>query len=466
MKKNLLAFAFLLFTFYQSFSQIDMGLPSATGKGGAAGAVLYDWECIGINPANLGWEKNHRFSLSTMIFGISAQSKALDYGQLKKAITHPTDTFSKADKKIFADLFTDKDGLNLQLNTNWLTFSFAIPKVGGFAMNVRDRTFGHVRLNQNAADIVFMGMNAPIFQDTMAFFDSLSTIFDGCKIGYTHYRELNLAYGVKFFGIGGTKDSSKVSVYAGVGFKYLWGLGDLEMTANNNILTGHSSFSSKYGINYGNIKNFTPESTPGLFSSVGNGTAFDLGMGIGIGKVKITFSAVDMGKITWDKNVLIANNTLLDTMYFNGINSWNITQQANQMFSDSGIIEFKPGPSYSTELPSKLRFGIGYQITKRIIAGADVVTPMSDNPTNLERAFYAVGTEIEVASNLRFAFGFSGNSTYGFSLPMGITLARFFKIMEVSVATNDILTYFSHGSNPNISLSVCLFRINVPKKKK
>ena len=86
--------------------------------------------------------------------------------------------------------------------------------------------------------------------------------------------------------------------------------------------------------------------------------------------------------------------------------------------------------------------------------------------TNLEKAFYAVGTEIEVASNLRFAFGFSGNSTYGFSLPMGITLARFFKIMEVSVATNDILTYFSHGSNPNISLSVCLFRINVPKKKK
>lgn len=88
-------------TSYLSFSQIDMGLPVATGKGGAANGIVKDWECIGINPANLGWENNYKFSISAVIFGISAQSKALDYNQMKNAILHPGDTFSKADKKVF-----------------------------------------------------------------------------------------------------------------------------------------------------------------------------------------------------------------------------------------------------------------------------------------------------------------------------------------------------------------------------
>ncbi|MBI4929171.1 MAG: hypothetical protein HY841_00290 [Bacteroidetes bacterium] len=450
------------------FSQIDMGLPVATGKGGVANGIVRDWECVGINPANLGWENNYRFSISTMIFGISAQSGAMDYGQLKNAILHPGDTFSTADKSAYAGLFSNAEGLNLASNIDWLTFSFRVPKVGGFAMNLRDRSFGHIKLNKNAAEILFMGMNAPIFQDTMAFLKNISTIFNGSKIGYMHYRELNLAYGAKLFGIGGTKDSSKISFYGGIGVKYLWGLADFEMVADNNVLTGHSAISSKYGVNYGNIKNFTPETSSGIFPSVGTGTAFDIGAGIGIGKIKITLSAVDMGKITWDKNVLIAHDTLLpDTSQFNfnGINSWDMAQQASQMFNDSGLIHFEPGPAYKTEMLSKFRLGVGWQLSKRMVVGADLVMPMSDNPANLENAFFAAGTEIELASNFKFSFGFAGNSVYKFSLPVGITLGRFFKICELRLATNDILTYLSPGSNPNISLSLSLFRFNVDKKK-
>lgn len=473
MKKILLTSAICLFTSYLSFSQIDMGLPVATGKGGAANGIVKDWECIGINPANLGWENNYKFSISAMIVGISAQSKALDYGQLKNAITHPGDTFSAADKKLFAELFTTKDGLNLQSNIDWLTFSFAVPKVGGFAMNIRDRSFAHVTLNENAADILFKGMNAAIFQPSnwnqLDSIDKIiSHVFDGSKISYLHYRELNLAYGAKLFGIGGTKDSSAVSVYGGVGFKYLWGMGNFEMIAENGVLNGRSALSSKYGVDYGNIQNFTPETSSGIFPSVGGGTAFDLGVGVGIGKMKITFSAVDMGKITWNKNVLVAVDTLMpDTSQFNygGINSWNMAEQASNMFNDSGLIEFKPGPAYSTDILSKFRLGIGYRFTKRIVAGADMVMPMTDNPANLENAFIAVGAEFALANNFFFSMGVSGNSNYGFSLPCGITLGRFAKIFEVRVATNDLLTYFTHGSNPNVSVAFSLFRFNAAEKK-
>jgi len=467
MKKIFIISFFPLFPYFL-FAQVDLGLPGSTGKGGVANGIVKDWECIGINPANLGWESNYRFSVSTMIFGISAQSKALDYSQLKTAILHPSDTFSTASKINYASLFTDKDGLNLQSNLNWLTFSVAVPKVGGFAWNVRDRTFGHVRLNQNAADILFLGTNAPIFQDTLAFLQNMSKIFDGSNVSFMHYREMNFAYGTKIIGFGGTKDSSKVSIYGGIGFKYLWGLGNFEMKAENGVLTGRSAFSSKYGINYGTIQNFTPETTTGIFPSVGNGTAFDLGTGIGIGKIKITLSATDIGQIKWSKNVLVADDTLMpDTSQFNfqGIDSWNMSQQANNLFNDSGIVKFKPGSPYTTVLPSRFRLGIGFKVTKRFSVGADVVTPMSKNPGNLENAYFAVGFQADLASNFFVSAGVAGNSTYGFSIPFGITLGRFFKIMEVSIATNDLLTYISPGSNPNISLAISVFRFNLDKKK-
>jgi hypothetical protein len=468
MKKILLPIAYCLLPILM-FAQVDMGLPSVTGKGGAANGVAKDWECIGINPANLGWKKNHDFSISGMIVGLSVQSRALDYMQLKNAITHPSDTFSTADKKAYANLFTCQDGLNMQTNLDWLTFSFKVPKAGCFAMNIRDRSFGHVTLSKNSADVLFNGVNADIFKDTLNFIKNISTFFDGTKVSYMHYREMNVAWGTKLFGIGGTPDSSAVSFYGGIGFKYLWGLGDFETIVENGVLTGHSALSSKSGVQYGTIKNFTPESSAGIFPAVGGGTAFDLGLGVGIGKMKITLSAVDMGSINWDKNVLIADDTLLpkpSQFNYGGINSWNMAEQGSHMFNDSGLVHFKPGPAYSTPLPSKFRFGVGYEFSRRLVMGADLVLPMSNNPANLQNAFVAWGMELELATNLAFSIGVGGNSNYGLSMPFGLKLGHFFKIMEVRIATNDILTYISPGKNPNISLAMSLFCFNYDKKKK
>lgn len=467
MEKTWFNFLSFFFTF-SVFAQVDMGLPVATGKGGASNGIVYDWECIGINPSNLGWEKNHRFSISTMIFGISVHSGAMDYYQLKNAIMYPNDTFSQADKANYASVFANREGLNLQSNLNWLTFSFRVPKVGGFGVNVRDRTFGHVKLNKNAAEILFMGKDAPIFKDTTFWLQpdlqkTVAKVYDGSKAGFMHYRELNLSYGTKLFGIGGTNDSNKVSFYGGIGFKYLWGLGNMEMVAQDGKLTGHNAFSSRYKIDYSDVNNFSPEQSA---STAGSGTALDMGAGVGFGKFKITLSAVDMGKITWNKNVLVINDTLLDSsLVTEGLNSWNVLEQGNLFRTDSGMFEFKPGNPYETKLPSKLRFGIGWQIGERMAIAADVVSPMSHNPVNLESAFFALGTEMELASNLKFSFGFAGNSTYKFALPCGITLGSFFKVMELCVATNDILTFISPGENPNISLSLSLFRFNLRDRK-
>ncbi|MFI5164804.1 MAG: DUF5723 family protein, partial [Bacteroidia bacterium] len=469
MKKLLLTFNLFLLSSLL-FAQADLGLPSATGKGGVANGVAKDWECIGVNPANLGWESNHKFSISAVIIGISIQSSALNYSQLMNAYLHKSDGFSASEQRNFANTFTDKDGLKLQGNSDWFTFSLTFPKIGGFAMNVRDRLFATVHLNQNAADILFLGSNAPIFQTPSGYTQNMSTILNGTNVSYMHYREVNFDYGVKVLGIGGTKDSSAISIYAGIGFKYLWGLGNMNLSAENGQLTGNAAFSNSYGIDYGTIPSFTAQSATGIFPSVGTGSALDLGFGIGIGtKMKITFSATDIGQITWNKNTLTTQDALLpDTskLNFHGINSFNIPKQASALLSDSGIVKVKQGTSYTTVLPSLYRMGIGYQFTKRFLMGADIVMPLNNHPENLQNAYYAVGAQVELAKNLILSFGLAGNSDYGLSIPLGVTLKHVFKIMEVGLATNNILPYITHENSPNISFARSFLRFDLDRKKK
>src|ERR1041385_826894 len=105
MKRILLLLAIVFVT--PLCAQIDMGIPSAAGKGGTSTAIVKDWEAVGINPSNLGWNSNYRFSMSVASFGLSAQSKAMDFSTLKHAMLHPSDTFTTAEKQNYADLFTN-----------------------------------------------------------------------------------------------------------------------------------------------------------------------------------------------------------------------------------------------------------------------------------------------------------------------------------------------------------------------
>ena len=51
-----LVLLFISFTGYISFSQIEGYVSSAAGRGGVATTFVTDYQCIGINPANLGFD--------------------------------------------------------------------------------------------------------------------------------------------------------------------------------------------------------------------------------------------------------------------------------------------------------------------------------------------------------------------------------------------------------------------------
>ncbi|MCU0433987.1 MAG: DUF5723 family protein [Bacteroidia bacterium] len=464
MKRALLS-ALLLATGFSLHAQIDMGVPAATGKGGVSTALLQNWEVIGINPANLGWSTNYKFSIGVLNFGFSAQSRALDVTTLRKAFTNPSAQFTPQQKQEFANLFSTADGLNMQMHVNWLAASIAFPKFGGLAINLRDRAFAHVGLSNNAADILFNGVNSAPYQDSTILNQNISSVFDGTNASLLHYRELNLAYGRRILKAG-TEDAEGVpaiQLFAGVGVKYIWGLGNMDVDVQNGQLNGHASFVNSYNINYGNLQNFTPQSTDLLFDAVGKGIGVDAGASAIINnKFRFGVSVTDLGSITWGSNVLLTSDTLMPALdsTSTGLNSWELGSQSGNFFGQNGLLNVAPGPDYTTALPARLRFGASMRVGKRIDIGADYVIPLNNELFNLGKPYLAVGGEINVFGTAKLSLGVSGNSELGWSVPAGFTIGTF-GIFEVYVATGDVLTFFTKNDNPHLSVAVGVLRFNL-----
>ncbi|HVA99575.1 MAG TPA: hypothetical protein VNG53_11830, partial [Bacteroidia bacterium] len=95
-------FVLSLFAFQTLKAQVDLAVPTAVSKGGAATAILKNWEAIGINPANLGWKSNYKFSLCLLNAGVNLQSKALDFNSLENAATNPNQQFTPQQKQQYA----------------------------------------------------------------------------------------------------------------------------------------------------------------------------------------------------------------------------------------------------------------------------------------------------------------------------------------------------------------------------
>lgn len=459
--------AFLLVCSIAASAQIDMGVPAAAGKGGTATAMIGNYECIGINPSNLGWRDNYKFSFTVANVGLSAQSRAIDFPTLKNAFLHPQDTFTQAQKDQYAAAFATPDGFNLNANVNWFAASIYFPKFGGLAVNVRDRAFAHVTLSPTTADIMFNGVNASEYEDSSYYGQNMSTFLDGTRLTMLHYRELNIAYGRKLFGLG-TKDANGVQpieFFGGIGFKLLWGLGNLDVKIDDGVLVGHSSMTTNYEIDYGDIQNFTPEKSSQLFNAVGSGTALDFGFSAVINeKHTAAVSFTDMGKITWSENLLQANDTLMPSLDStnNGFNSWDMNSQASFFMGD--FLSYDPGQSYVVNLPGRMRLGYSLKVNDKIKIGADVVVPLNQTLYNIQSPYVAVGGEVKLGSVIRVHAGFAGNKNIGWNVPVGLTLGPL-GFFELGLATGDVLTYFAKTDNPNMSFAMGVIRFNFGKEE-
>lgn len=434
-------------------------MPLTTGRGGVATTFNEYDEAIGINPANLGYS-TFGFSISALNAGFQLSSETLSLTKLSKIFTDPEAKFSDAEKQDLMGLFTSDNGLNFKSHVRYISGSVLIPIVGSFAFSLEGYSSAHVALNNDAADIIFNGQNADVFTSGRYQNETAGQILDGTRIMYSQFRAANIAYGRKIGSFGGVSELKLIDLYGGVGYRYIWGMGHLDLDASNGTFSGLSSFSSNKSIDYGSLQNFDPKEPDNIFNASGTGHAFDFGLNATIAKIfRVGVSVINVGTMTWQDNVLTATDTNLRVPSNNdGAENYEFQEQAELFYGQEGIFNFSPDESYETKLPSVLRVGGSVKATAILQLGADYSVPLNEADGSFDASMFSFAAEINVAL-VKIATGYTYNKQYGgHSIPFGFQINV--GVTQMGIGIGDVISLVNGEDYPNASLAVGALRFN------
>lgn len=426
MKKIYILFiSFFSLTF--AYSQTALNVFNITGQGFTTTAVS-DYQCLGINPANLGWSwDNHMINVGILETGLSIYTNALTKKQVNNDLFNSSLKLSMPQRVQAANNFTDTR-LWGQGGITWLGLSVNVPKIGGFAISIRDRFLWNTVLNNQAARFLFMG-----YHDS-TYFDSLvptkdtgyatkknrkpaTTVYNGTKIQFVWYREYNFGFGRKII------ENDDVTLYGGIGIKYLVGYGALQYIDNGSSIDAFSSLSPVFKVNYNEP---TPNPLTGSsIKKVGQGWGFDIGFTLQLmKKLKIAVALNDIGSIKWDKNLYQAGNVTVLKISTPGISNYNIF--TNSQLINTGTV---PGEktwsglaSKTVSLPMTFRGGASYQIIPQIEAGLDVLLPLNTKvPGSYDKGILGLGGKFDLVKWVELSIGMVTGADVGVSVPLGVT---------------------------------------------
>lgn len=468
-----------------SLAQTEGSAWTATGRGGVATTFVTDYQAIGINPSNLGWTSQYeekKFTLGFTEMSYSLYSEALAKPQsreiLRSMLTQDEGDDFTYDEKIDAARDFTQTGFAMNFDFQWFGMALTTEKAGGFAFGIRERFSWYSKLNQTSSDILFLGYNAPYFDQTFFIdtsgvnIDTFATsnpdsvnyaqasvpnpfveILNGSELRLSWLREYNFSYGKQLI------NSEGFSLHAGVGIKYIQGLGIMEVTSDGNELTAFSALTPGFDIDYGSAAAGNPSALESAkFESVGTGMGLDFGLSAIIGdKLKLGFSVTDIGSVTWDGNVYEVQDTLLVDLEENGLDNYQLFNQASNFVGQDGFLKWDGVAEKEVKLPTMIRAGASYRFGEIVEAGVDLVIPGNNEPGNLEGAVFALGGDVNVTKWLRLSAGFVTGGNYDFNLPAGIMLRSPKGTWEGGIASRDILTFIVDTS-PTLSLSTGFLR--------
>ncbi|WP_019949187.1 DUF5723 family protein [Hymenobacter aerophilus] len=459
---SLLTAAGLLALPAAGWAQNELSNFTATGRGGVATTFASDFQAIGINPANLGRRGGALVAFTVGEAGAGVSSQALTRQQLRKFVFDTNEALTPAQKQEFARAFTSDNVANFSADATTLGLSVQLPVIGGVAVSHRLRTAGHVGLNQNAAEIAFLGREAPIYQATAAGNVPLvSEVLAGTNLQLTALSEFNVAWGTRVL------DLPLLQLSAGAGYRYIQGVGIIDIRVEPGDLRAYSSLSPLFDVNYGSVTtnpSFNLKTGAGL-RPVGQGHGFDVGLAAEVGKaVRLGLAVTDLGQMTWTGNLLTATDQKLKKLKSEGIGSYNFIKEAAEIFATGtdSLFEYQAGQERRANLPTKLRAGAGVRLSEYFEAGLDVTLPLNDVAGNLTAPFVGAGLDFKPTRWLRLSSGLSGGAGYGrLSVPLGLTISTSF--YEAGVSTRDVVGLVA-SENPYLSAAAGFLRFRLGGK--
>lgn len=474
MKKSITVLLFL-FTAGIGYSQMEISAFTATG-GGYSTTFLTDYQCIGINPANLGWTWNdNSMNLGFMETALGIYSEPLTRKQVYGDLFDESNTLDSAAKVLAGNDFTDKL-LCAQAGVTWLGFSYQHKKIGGFAFSIRDRMLWSTKLNDQASNFLFQGYNYTAYFDSTANIgtDSVtgystnpqmaSAVYRGTKLHGIWYREYNLGYGRKII------DKEDFTWYGGVALRYITAYGAFQYFEDLSNQKAFSAFSPVFNVNYN-------EPTPSKINKdglrkVGTGFGFDVGFTFLIKqKVRIGLAVNDIGWITYNGNVYAGNDVNVYQIETAGLDNYNIFAQGQLIVADNA-----PGdPNMWTglakkkvSLPMNFRGGASYLINSKVEVGIDSYIPLNKEiPGRYEKAMMGLGVHYDPAKWIQLSLGVVTGGKVGTNVPMGITFIPVRKehtTWQIGFATRDVISFFK-SKNPTVSYAFGFLRFSFGELK-
>ncbi len=473
----------LIFSFGSHAQTQGIAYP-AVGKG-VATTFVTDYHSLGINSSALGWgnEYDKKFTAGSTEFNLGLYSDSLSADKLKslfKAIRKSgddtgADSVAWQEQRQYAIDYVNS-GVSLDMNFNWLGFSFQSEKLGGIAFNISENYTWYSRLNENTSDLIFNGRVANYFDSLTVVFGtdtsqiansttlsndtlaaviagasnnplSLSQFMDGTEIRFSWNRHYNFGYGRKVFG-----NDEKFALYAGIGGRFIQSMAMFNVQAEGNNFYVYSSFNPNYDINYGAVANGNPSSfmqSGNIPKPVGSGYGVDLSVSaIFFDKLKVAAAVNNIGSVTYTRNVYSVSDTLVASMDLAGLGSGNLTDAIYNLLEDGGIINLVGEEEYKLKNAATYRLGTSIELGDRVRLGMDVVGPFDrDNPGSLQSPVFSFGGDIKPVKWLRLSMGYLGGGIYKHNMPIGVNFILGGGTYEFGISSRDALTFFLDKSN-------------------
>ena len=469
--KNILTI--LLFLFSSSvFSQTELGAFNLTGSGYSTTSAT-DYQCLGINPANLGWTWNDKkINLGLLESGASIYSEPLNRQQVMGDMFSNDLVLSMQERKDAASEFKDKR-ISSNVALTWFGFSYQNDKFGGIAFSIRDKGNWSSVLNEYGARFLFLGYNDPYFDiKTIEQGDSVgyasnpglaSVVYKGTSQNFSWTREYNLGYGRMIM------NKENFSWYGGIGFKFMTTYaGTIYSQDKGDDYNVFSALSPVFEVEY-------DEPTPSQISGsglkkVGTGWGFDIGTTLLLyNKVKIAVALNEIGQMKYNGNVYSGRDVYVWRCDSKGIDNYNIFAQGQLIVADN-----PPGDSSmwigladkKYTLPMHLRAGASYRIIDEVEIGTDFYIPLNKYvPGSYEAMVFGFGGRYSPAKWVELSIGVVTGGKFGTNLPFGVS---FFPVKkettwQVGIATRDLITFFNEKT-PTVSGAFGFMRFSFGNK--
>lgn len=450
------------------YAQTEYGAFKATGSANPIN-IVSDYDCLGINPANLAWSyDNRQIHLGLGGIGISFFTDAVSRNDI--SLLYKDNEYTLQEKIAAALRYSDsKTAADISFNS--FGISLQTEEYGGFAFSVRDRASFTMQLNKMAAELIWLGFNSDYFDQKIYDANNLlvgavstnpqpvASLFKGTNFSAYWLREFQIGYGKSFF------KTDEWEISAGLSMKFTRGYSWVDVIVDDQRIYAYNAMSPVFKIDYNTP---SPSSLPddGKLRPVGRGLGFDIGFSANYAnQVRLGLSINEMGSLKWDGNVYRASyEAQIKKITTSGLGNEQLPELFGAILIEDELFKWEGSEEIKEKYPSNLRMGAAWIGIPDLSIGGEIVIPLIKAPGSLPKPVYGFGLQFNPGDAISLSTGFQTGGGYNFHIPFSIAF-RPIPAWEFGFGTHDISVAFRKNA-PNLSLAMGFLRFSFGAFKK